>query len=170
MKPKDWVKKMREELGYTQVELEEKLGFSRMTLWDIEAYEDEMKMVVSAEDILKLADSLSIPLLCLLEERCPVCKKQGGEVVATDVNISELVRSKREEKGLSREELGDLVGVYEEAIIKIEESYQGSYQVIFKDFNIVMLKDLSKASDIPILTLLGRKCLNCGNDRNIDNR
>lgn len=155
MKPREVIAKRREELGYTQVEVEEKLGFSKMTLWDIEAHDSELENNLGIGEIRLLAIFLKIPILCLLGEFCPICKQQN-EDIELDIDIPQLIKYKREKKGLSLSELGDIVGVYNSVIEKIEKTPDG-----IEELNTVMLKALSKALDIPLLTLLSRKCATC---------
>jgi ribosome-binding protein aMBF1 (putative translation factor) len=155
MKPRDLIAERREELGLSQAELDEKLGFPELTLRDVEWHDGELESVLDIREVRLLANFLKIPLLILLSEFCPICKQQCGDVEYT-IDVPQLVKSRREEKGLSKSELGDLVGVYDAAIEKIEKTPEG-----IGELNIVMLKDLVKALDMPILTLLGRKCIHC---------
>lgn len=155
MKPREIVKKRREELGYTQTQLEDKMGKHSTCFPCLEVDDDELEYNTSVGGIRKLSSTLGIPILCLLNEACPVCKQQSNDI-EDDIDISKLIKKKREEKGFSVTELGDLAGVYDQVIAKIEESHEG-----IDELNAVMLKDLSKALDIPLLTLLGRKCAVC---------
>jgi transcriptional regulator with XRE-family HTH domain len=155
MKPRDLISKKREELGLTQAELDEKLGFPKLTIRDVEWHDGELESVLDIREVRLLANFFKIPLLILLGEVCPICKQQSDDV-EYKINISQLIKSRREEKGHSISELGDLVGVHDLAIEKMEKMPDG-----IEELNVVMLKDLVKALDIPILTLLGRKCIHC---------
>lgn len=90
MKPRDLIAKKREELGLTQAELDEKLGFPKLTIRDVEWHDGELESVLDIREVRLLANFLKIPLLILLGEVCPICKQQCDDV-EYKINILQLI-------------------------------------------------------------------------------
>ena len=145
MKVNEYIEKKREQAGLSIPELAEQVGISPENLWDIEAYKDEIYDVVDLKVIRAIADALNVPLLEMLgieEEYVPS---------STHYRRHEVLRTKRLEKGLSQEELGDIIGFYPVAIVKIEEEEDA----LDESLPYSAIITLSETLDIPLPLLLG---------------
>jgi len=140
----EYCKKKRLERGFSEEEIANRIGsnFQASLLWDFEGGDDN--------DI----DGWSIDGF---KKYCEILEVEPEEVFSvvlsnlSGLNLNELLRSRREEKGISQEELSDIIG-YDVLVVKSAENKDRDVAVCVDG-----LKELGKALDIPLGVLL-RKC------------
>ena len=112
MKIAEYLKQRRLEKGFTEVELSELVGLSVSSIGDLELYEDEID-VLSAFDLKRLCAALDINPADILRAIISDLK---------DLPLSDLIKSRREEKKYTIDELSDRIGWDRKLIDVIENS------------------------------------------------
>jgi DNA-binding XRE family transcriptional regulator len=148
------IKSRREELGLDADDVADKIGLSSAEYYDIEAYANEIFMVTELRELKKLCSILKLNLYELIQLSPSFPMKSEDEV--RDINFSiprnELILKRREKLGLTQEELGDILGFYEVAIVDMEQK-----EDFLESWTIYEIINLSKALKIPLDALVAYK-------------
>jgi transcriptional regulator with XRE-family HTH domain len=142
------VKKRRIELGLTINEAAEKSGLSIHEYTDVEDYPDEIASVLQLRDLKSICKTLNIDIYEFLGNETECAERDQGDK-ADLVSLNELVRQKRETANLTRIELGDRLGFYEEAIIDMESDPK-----FLESWSIELIKNLCAELKIPITVII----------------
>ncbi|WP_267226855.1 helix-turn-helix domain-containing protein [Dyella silvae] len=114
MKPNEILKRRRLELGLSETEVAKASGLSVYQIGDVEQYEDELLSAITLSEARMLCAALALSLNDAV--RIP----PGGGALAG--SRAQAICFARMQKGLTVEELGDLIGFEAEAITNIEAS------------------------------------------------
>ena len=95
--------------------------------------------------------------MSLFEMPCPFC---CGAIVLDDYSLPRnvLIRKKRENKGLSADQLGDRIGFATVAVNNMEAD-----PAFLETWALVYIQELAEAIDVPFQVLLAVKCTTCNN-------
>jgi transcriptional regulator with XRE-family HTH domain len=157
MKPNEVIQIRREALGLKLEDVAATAALGVSAYWDIELHEDEAYSVANLSHLRAILKLLGLDMLPLFDIDCEFCKNQGLRLDLFDVPRSDLVTRRRVELGLTREQLGDLVGF---EIIAIEWMEQGSD--FLESWSIELIQDLANALSLPVHALLRAPCSKCG--------
>ena len=119
MKINNLIEKKRLELGLTNSQVAKLVGLSIHEYSDIEDDPDETLTVLPLKGLMKLCKVLEIDIFTLLRE-VNVLDKEYYDDVKENIPLNLIIKHKREQSGLTCEELGDKIGFYEQAIIDME--------------------------------------------------
>ena len=154
----DRIRRRREALGMSDVEVAQRVGLSMHEYYDVEAYPDEFTDVLHVAEAKRLADVLGLDLLELVGVKCSSCEREGFDAGRLTAPPVELLRSRREEMNLSREEVSDQAGWEDRGagleILENDASFPGRTTI-----NTVL--DLSRVLRVPADLLLGIRCPLC---------
>lgn len=145
-------------MAYLTLSVARAAGITIDSYCDIEWYPDELCQVVPLEAVKRLCSKLRLNLLNLLEIPCAFCKLAAKFDETYSLPRNELIRRRREKHGWSLDELGERVNYWGWAINHLETDPN----YIEENSRIDDLKQLSKALEVPLQTLLGVPCENCG--------
>jgi DNA-binding XRE family transcriptional regulator len=136
-------RKIRETMGLSKGQVAQKIrpDFQESLLWDFEGGDDNDIDGWSVQDFKAYCEILNVPPTDYID--IPI---QGLQ----QLSLQELVRKRREEKGISISELADLIG-YEEPVIKTLEGEQSEGVVCMN-----ALKETALWLDIPFRILLSK--------------
>jgi len=150
------IQQRREELGLSAPEVARRSRLSTNEYFDLEQHLDEAYSVVALYYLRKIATLLSIEMFDLLGLKCEFC--EDGSSFSEDfyLSLDELVRRRREAKGLSPEELGDSLGYHGIEIKNIE-----TYPAHLQSWVIDDIGELSAQLAIPRQVLLDSECPKC---------
>jgi len=151
------VKARRQDSGLKEADVAKKTGLSVYEYRDIEQHANEIFTVTELHQVKKLCEVLNFDFADLFEIRCAFCEE--GQPYLQDYSLprNELIRKRREEMGLSREEMGDRVGFYESEIENLETNPDH-----LETWPMDFIKDLSNEINAPLQVLLNVKCKKCG--------
>ena len=144
MKANEKIINRRKELNLTSVEVACDSGLTIHEYDDIEDYEDEIISVVPLSSVKALCRVLSIDIYDLLD-----LSPDEINTRTFSYSGSVLLRRSRQEKGLSQEQLSDMIGIHCWSIKEIESDVKNLDKWVIVD---VML--LAKALGIPVTLLL----------------
>jgi DNA-binding XRE family transcriptional regulator len=113
------IKQRRLELGLTTNEAAKKSGLSIHEYADVEDYPDEMTSVLQLSDVRNICKALNIDFQELFKNEATYVQGELDDEMAM-LSLNELVRNKRESANITREELGERLDFYEQAIVDIE--------------------------------------------------
>jgi transcriptional regulator with XRE-family HTH domain len=150
------IKMRRKELGLTDVEASKETGLSIYEYGDIEQHADEIFAVTSLSKVKEILRILKLDFFELFEIHCVFCGESQACVKEYALARHELIRKRREGKGLSREELGNRLGFYEAEIENLE-----TYPDHLETWPIDLIKSLATELNVPIQILLNLKCTKC---------
>ncbi len=132
------IRTLRERSGKTAAELSQLLDLSGMEYFDLELHDDELTMVISLEQIWRLAAALGVSTHALLfgDAAAPARRIPYAELVE---------RTKRHlaSAGLSEAEFGDQVGWV------LDDFFEGE-QKMLASYNLEFLKALCAALGAPL--------------------
>jgi DNA-binding XRE family transcriptional regulator len=146
----------RENLGMSDTFVSSKIGITIDEYFDIEAYPDEIFTVTSLREVKSLLNLLSLDFFELSEIQCAFCAQKKPFLEEYFLPRNELIKKKRLGKGMSPEELGDILGFYEITITNMEKDAN-----FLEEWVIENIANLANELDIPIQILLGVKCKRC---------
>lgn len=109
------IKRRRQALGMKAEDLAEKIGVARSTIFRYEKGEIEG---ASLETLVQIADALRCTPTYLMGLEEAGVSERTDEVKR--MTMGEIIKSLREEKGLSQQELGDVIGIQKAAVHKYE--------------------------------------------------
>lgn len=146
----------RLELGLSDTEVAHR---SRLTVYefgDVESHADEAFVVVPLYHMKKICGTLKLDFLSLFEIQCAFCE---GAPFLDDYWSGRdlLVRKKREELGLSEEQLGDRLGFHGTEIGLLE-----TYTAHLESWVVENILGLANQLQIPPQVLLDVECRVCG--------
>ena len=110
-------------MGLSDTDIVEKTNISICEFGDIEAYPDELVTVTFLKEVKELCVILKFDVFELFGISSHYPLKNEGETNHIDHTLPrhKLIKKKREELGLSQEELGDNLGFYTIAIEEMEK-------------------------------------------------
>lgn len=149
------IKQRRTELGLSDTEVANRLGLTVSTYFDIEHKKNEIYLYPELLHVKRLCKMLGFDLLELMGLECEFCK--GANPEKFSFPTSDLIARRRRERGISVEELGELVGFDESEIEELEANPER-----IETWPIDFIKDLADVLDLPLQTLLKAKCRKCG--------
>ncbi len=158
MKPaNETIKEARQRLALSMNHVSERSGLSWNEYFDIELHRREAFQVAHLGKMKKLCDVLALGLFDLFGIACEFCERTELAVRAGPAHRNELVRSRREELGLSQDELGDRIGFETIAIKNME-----SDPAFFDSWSVELVLELAGILGVPPQLLLGVTCTRCG--------
>ena len=135
------IRNARERKGWTDVFTAEKVGLSIHEYDDVEAYEDEVRNVLSLATLRRLCAALDLDLYELFSIS-PTPPYPGGRAT--------LVKDRRQILGLSTEEVGDKVGFYGHVIEEMEQNEE-----FLESWCLDDILELAKVLGVPPASFLG---------------
>jgi transcriptional regulator with XRE-family HTH domain len=102
MKPNERLRKARETNGKTEAEMEKIIGPNAPTYYDLEAYEDELPMTMTLNELHRLCAFLGITIRILFEAE--------GKQLLSFADLAEVVRNYLAGRSLSIEQFEELAG------------------------------------------------------------
>jgi transcriptional regulator with XRE-family HTH domain len=153
----DKIATRRKELGLTDTEVAQQSGLSIHEYCDIEQHANEIYTNVRIQAVKKLSDILRVDLLSLFEIPCAFCADDRNYTEEYSLPRNELIRKKREAKGLSTEELGDRIDFYGTEIEKLEAGPE-----YIESWPLEFIRKLADEIGVPLQILLSVKCMKCG--------
>jgi transcriptional regulator with XRE-family HTH domain len=158
MKPvNEIIEEARKRLGLTEDEVAERSGLSWNEYRDAEWHEDEARDVVHVRNLKLLVQALGLDLLELFDIECALCGSKAPADVAAGLSRSELVRQRREQLGLSQDQLGDRIGFETVAIVEMEKNAD-----YLDGWSVDLVVELAGILSVPAQVLLGAACKRCG--------
>jgi transcriptional regulator with XRE-family HTH domain len=151
------LKTRRQELGLKEADIARLTGLSWNEYFDIELHPDEIFTVTKLYQVKKICEVLNLDFFELFEMKCIFCEDGKKYDNIYSIPVNELIKKRREEMGISREELGDRIGFYEVEIENLENNPDH-----LKTWTLDYIKDLSKEIDVPLQVLLKVRCSKCG--------
>jgi predicted transcriptional regulator len=135
--------KIRETMGLSEAQVAQKIrpDFQESLLWDFEGGDDNDIDGWSIQDFKVYCEILNVPPTDYID--IPI---QGLQ----QLSLQEIVRKRREEKGISISKLADLIG-YEESVVKTLEGEQSECVVCMN-----ALKETALWLNIPFRILLSK--------------
>jgi DNA-binding XRE family transcriptional regulator len=150
------IKAHRQELGLKDTDVAQQAGMTIDSYWDIEHHTDEIFTVPSLAEVRMLCTILGLNCLELFALPCAYC--EGGRIGANDqLPRNELIRKRREELGLTTDELADQIGYYGMSIEAIESGDLAHLD----SWVIDEVLHLATVLNLPPQLLLGFKCPKC---------
>jgi transcriptional regulator with XRE-family HTH domain len=144
------IKARREQLGLKQSEIAAKLGMSDSSYADIEQHADEIFTVTPVGKVRELCTILGLDPFELFELSNP--NAHSPKITSLPQSgRAELIRERREELGLTAEQLADRVGYYAKSIEAIE-----SGDIAHLDSWVIEeISDMASELKLPAAILLG---------------
>jgi DNA-binding XRE family transcriptional regulator len=145
------------ELNLKDTQVAQRAGLSIDEYFDVELHPDEIYTVTPLGTVKNLAHVLGFDFMSLFEMPCPFC---CGAIVLDDYSLPRnvLIRKKRENKGLSADQLGDRIGFATVAVNNMEAD-----PAFLETWALVYIQELAEAIDVPFQVLLAVKCTTCNN-------
>lgn len=150
------IKLRRKEFGLSDIDVSKSAGLSIHEYGDLEQHADEIFTVTEFHKVKKLLQVLKLDFFELTETGCAFCDEGHPYVKDYSLPRHELICKKRDDIGISREELGDRLGFYE---IEIENLESDPNQL--DTWPIELIKNLSNEINVPLQILLNIKCKRC---------
>jgi transcriptional regulator with XRE-family HTH domain len=150
----------RKELGFTDKEVASQCGLSIHEYYDIELHSDEIFTVTSLRSVKKLCSILKFDFFELFEIPCAFCEENKAFAEEYRLPRNELIRKRRDWKGLSAEELGDRIGFHQAEIHKLETDPEH-----LESWPLSFILELASQLDAPIQVLLALRCKSCNWDQ-----
>jgi transcriptional regulator with XRE-family HTH domain len=129
------LRKARQQQALTHAQVAERAGVTSGSYYDAESRNDETFTVLSISDIVRLGRLLKVSLGELLFGRTDPAKQK-----VTFTEIADRLRDRIAASGLSVEEFGEKIGWEVNDVLSNPEALW--------DFNLVGLRDVSKAVDV----------------------
>jgi transcriptional regulator with XRE-family HTH domain len=121
MKPHDRIRVARDRLGLSVNDVALKAGVEIPAYRDVEIYEDEAFSVVPLGDLRSICRVLELDLLAMFEVADLADGSNGLAGDLVHLRRNELIQRRRTELGLTREQLGDLIGFETIAVEQMEQ-------------------------------------------------
>jgi transcriptional regulator with XRE-family HTH domain len=139
----------RLEKGLSDVEVAEAIDLPVMWLHDVEHHDDEHQNNLGLSKFEKLCSIVGANFYVIVSDYCDVGK--SCEVLGDYAGLRrhEIIAKRRRELGISISEVSDAVGFFEDAIEKVEATYEG-----LDNLNLDFLRDLSKLLRVPATLLV----------------
>jgi len=149
MKPHDRIRAARDRLGLSMNDVAVKAGVGVPGYRDVEFYEDEAFSVVPLGDLRSICRILELDLFAMFEVADLVdgSNRLGGDLV--HLRRNELIQRRRTELGLTREQLGDLIGF---ETITVEQMEQESD--FLEQWPLELIETLAVELSLPLRTLI----------------
>jgi transcriptional regulator with XRE-family HTH domain len=157
MEVNEAIRARRVELGLSVLELATKADLSVAEYDDIEDYADEATTVAHVRKLKLICQLLGLQLLELLGVPCDFCETHQRYSEDYRLPRNRLIASRRDALGLSRLELADKLGFYEQAVIEMEER-----EDFLESWSIELVSKLSGVIGVPLHVLLAIPCPRCG--------
>jgi transcriptional regulator with XRE-family HTH domain len=149
MKPKDRIRIRREELGLKMSDVARSARIGIDAYRDIEWHEDEAFTTANLGTMRAICKFLRLDLFSLFDIDGDLSSEVGAERHASKPIRNIVISTKRIALGLTREELGDLVGFETIAIDQIEENPD-----FLEQWSIQLIENLASQLQLSISVLL----------------
>jgi transcriptional regulator with XRE-family HTH domain len=149
MRPNELIRKAREQLGLSELEIAAHTGISISAYGDVEQYPDEFSTVLSLAEARRLCAALHLALTHVASMELG----DGGNLGHGDFEHPQarsiLLRTRRQALHMSAEELGDIIGFDSAAIERAESDSE-----YLETLSIQVLSELARALKLPWRTLI----------------
>lgn len=143
-------------MGLKDLDVADFIGVNIDYYCDIEWYDHEISTVALLQEAKKLFDILKLDFFEMVDMKCSFCELHEPFEQDYLLERNELIKKKRESLSLTREQLGDIVGFYEIAIVEMENDPEFLEEWVI--FNILRL---AKILSTPPQILFDVKCKKC---------
>ncbi len=150
------VENRRKELGFKDTELADLIGLNIDWYCDIEWHEDELKTTVYLGIVKKLFEFLKLDFFEMVELKCAFCELDEAFERDYQLPRNELIKMRRKNLSLTREELGDKVGFYEIVVENMENEPD-----FLEKWVIVNILSLAQILSVPPQILFNVRCKKC---------
>lgn len=156
MEPSETIKKRRLEMGLSQDDVYRATGLSWNEYFDIELHASEALTVAHLGKLKGICQLLELNLLDLAGVQCEFCKLGLSYSAAFLMPRNKQIKQRREERGLSRNELADRLGFHEIAVAEMEEK-----ENFLEEWSVQLIQALSRELGIPLQVLFAYPCPTC---------
>jgi transcriptional regulator with XRE-family HTH domain len=139
MKIGRYLKQKRSELGFSDVELAKEIGITVSSLNDVEDIDENDIQYLTIQQLITMCHVLKIRPIDIYQAIISDFKK---------LSIQEIIKKRRDEKGLSIEKLAELIG-YNSSLIESIENNEN-----LNEFCLNFLKNIANELDLPFEFLL----------------
>jgi len=150
------IKLLRLQLNLSESEVARRIRQSIYEYGDIESHPSEIFSVVPVYHIKKLCTVLQTDIFKLFDISCSFCEENTTQHEDYFLRRDLLIHKRRNELGITSEELGDKIGFYENEIILIE-----TYTAHLESWVLENISELANQLKIPLQILLDIECKNC---------
>ncbi len=156
MRVHEKITKRRNELGISVRDAARGIGVSLEEYNDIEGHADEISTVTHLSEVKQLCALLKCEFLDLFGMRCDFCTKSLRSDEELLLPRNELIRRRRELRGLSAFELADRLGCSEVAVEEMEGD-----EDFLESWSIDLIRNLAREIRVPLQILLKVRCKKC---------
>lgn len=150
------VESRRKELRFRDTEIAELIGLNVSWYCDIEWHEDELKTTVYLGIVKKLFKFLKLDFFEMVELKCAFCELDEEFERDYQLPRNELIKRRRKNLSLTRDELGEKVGFYEIVVENMENEPD-----FLEKWVILNILRLAKMLSVPPQILFDVKCKKC---------